>query len=67
MNLIEPPDEHGMTMTDYADIIVELDDGEFEVTDWEAGFIESTLKRTDFTEKQKNVIRKMHDKYLTKG
>lgn len=49
---------------DCKDILREIDEGDFEVSDWEAGFIESCLDRDFFTEKQKNVILRLDEKYI---
>jgi len=41
-----------------------LEDADFEVSDWEAQFMESNMDRETFTEKQRqNVLAKMVEKY----
>jgi hypothetical protein len=51
----------------YLDILRRIDEQSTSVNSWEAGFIESILKRNlkYFTEKQAAVIEKMKDKYLS--
>lgn len=52
-------------------IAQELDRMERDVTSWEAGFLESVLKRLNrgnaITDKQVNVLNRMHEKYLGAG
>lgn len=45
-------------------VLKTIDDGDENVTDWEARFIESNLDRASFTEAQLTVIQQMADKYL---
>jgi len=50
-------------------ILNEIDNGDFEVTDWEADFIQSILRQSKqwtfkLSNKQKAVIERMEEKYL---
>ena len=40
-----------------------LDKSDVDVTDWEAQFIASTLEKTFFTPKQREVVDKLIDRY----
>ena len=53
-----------MTDQTRADFLEALDLSDaVEVSEWEAQFIESNLGRTAFTDKQREVIDRMHRKY----
>jgi hypothetical protein len=52
---------------DLLDILKEVDEGDFDVSDWEANFIESNLASRHFTLKQKKVIQKLDQKYLRRS
>jgi hypothetical protein len=57
-----------METTDYyLEILREIDRSNIIVTDWEAGFIESLLKRNParLSDKQIAIINRMKDAYLT--
>lgn len=43
--------------------IKELDNPKHDLTDWEAEFVESNLRRNTFSERQKEVIAKLIDKH----
>jgi hypothetical protein len=50
-------------------ILNEIDNGDFEVSDWEADFIQSILRQSKqwtfkLSNKQKAVIERMEEKYL---
>jgi len=50
-------------------ILNEIDNGDFEVTDWEADFIQSILRQSKqwtfkLSDRQKAVIEEMEEKYL---
>ena len=50
-------------------ILNEIDNGDFEVTDWEADFIQSILRQSKqwtfkLSDRQKAVIERMEEKYL---
>ena len=45
------------------DVMIELDNLEDELSDWEAKFVESNLSRDYFTEKQKEQIGRMIERY----
>jgi len=50
-------------------ILNEIDNGDFEISDWEVNFIQSILKQSKnwkfkLSDKQKAVIEKMEEKYL---
>lgn len=51
---------------DHREIVNRINKLSISVTEWEAGFIESVLKRNQkyFTDKQKAVIERMKDRYL---
>lgn len=58
--------EEGVNWTDdqIREFLVSLDeDQELEVTPWEAEFIGNNLTRASFSPKQRNVIRKLNEKY----
>jgi hypothetical protein len=46
-----------------SELVADLDDGDFEVNDWEADFLESCLSRDTFSIKQKSVIYKMAKRF----
>ena len=50
----------------YLQYVEAIDESEREVSDWESQFIENILesKPKNLSEKQKDVIRRMADKYL---
>jgi len=52
------------THQDFLDILAEIDEGDFEVTDFEATFIEQNLSARSFTLKQKKFISKLEESYL---
>jgi len=52
-----------MADQDYLAFIRQLDAAPFEVTDWEAQFIESIVSRGVRTEKQRQVIDELRAKY----
>lgn len=51
---------------DFLEVLEDIDAGGYEVTDWEAEFIEDMLKHRprQLSERQQDVIRRMADKYL---
>lgn len=48
----------------YLDLAEELDEGDFDVTSWEAGFLNTVLKQTHISVKQAEVLDEMNEKYL---
>lgn len=46
-----------------SDFLNQLDMAPFEVSDWEADFIERNIRERNFTPKQRNVIDEMMEKY----
>jgi hypothetical protein len=59
----EMSNEEQLSDLDYRDFLEDLDSAGFEVTDWEARFIESNLTREVFTPDQRKSIDKMLQKY----
>lgn len=54
-----------LTSDDYRAILRDIDAGPFDVTDWEANFIDSVLSHDKpITPKQAKVIDAMRDKYV---
>lgn len=51
------------TNKDIVDYLKELDNATVELTQWEADFVESCLKRKSFSPKQREVVRKLYVKY----
>lgn len=51
------------TNKDIVDYLKELDNADLELTQWEADFIDSCLRRESFSPKQREVIRKLYVKY----
>lgn len=51
------------TDLDYKEFLAALDAADFEVSDFEASFIESNLTRSTFTDKQRECIDRMIQKY----
>ena len=45
------------------EFLEKLDDSEAAITDWEARFIESNIKRISFTDGQRTIIDGMYTKY----
>ena len=45
------------------DFLKRLDEADVTVSDWEAGFIESNLTREHFSEKQREIVLKLMEKY----
>ncbi len=52
-----------LTSEDYVRFLNALDRADFEVTDWEAGFIESNLTRVYFTEQQRITLDRLIERY----
>lgn len=52
-----------MTDMDRQEFLRQLDNADFEVSDWEARFIESCLNRTQYTEAQREVIDRLIERY----
>ena len=50
----------------YLDVLEDIDSGDYDVTEWEAEFIESLLKNRPYrlSERQEEVIRRMARTYL---
>lgn len=48
------------------DFLVDLDDAAFDLTDWEAQFLDSNLHNTRFSPAQRTAIDRMRDKYQNK-
>lgn len=57
-------DGHMLSNDECYDVLRLVDAGDFEVSTWEAGFLDSCLGRSSFTLKQKDVILKLDEKYL---
>ena len=50
----------------YYDLAKELDEGDFDVNSWEAGFLDTVLRQTHVSVNQAKVLDKMSIKYLGK-
>lgn len=63
----KPSDPNGWETNDYIDVLIELHQDDYDVNNWEQDFIEDNVELSSFTERQKEVIRKLDHKYLNKG
>ncbi len=54
---------YNLTAADCVKIISILDDPSYELTEWEVGFVGSNLSRNQFSDKQKEIIAKLKEKY----
>ena len=49
---------------DLSALVRQLDDGDFNVTDWEASFLETCVSQTTYSPRQAEIIREMAKRYL---